>query len=430
MLTFALLIGKSIIFGLKLLGRNGSALPGLVVEKMYSPFLQETIGQLPYGVIVVTGTNGKTTTTKTISDLLTAHGLRVLTNKTGSNFVRGIISTVTDKASLNGALKYDIAVLEQDEAHAVHLVRHVTPRGVVALNVMRDQMDRFGEIDTTAKLIGKVVEKATDWAVLNANDARIAKLAEKVSADTIVWFGHSEDLLPKFISDDQHHHLDNLQFYEAAPPDIQLTGMKEGEITVSNGTRSYTVGVQLDGTHNAINAAAALATVQAALPNAPMTRTIEALSAIEPAFGRGERIRLKNGALLRLQLVKNPAGFTHSLRLLEGQEYQGIGIAINDADADGRDVSWLWDVDFTVINQTGAPVICGGTRATDMAVRLKYDSVKTAGIQEKHAEFVRLLVSHAPNDTDQVIIFTTYTAMLQLRAILKKQGHEVAKVSL
>lgn len=430
MLKFAILIGKCIIFGLKLLGRNGSALPGLVVEKLYAPFLRETIGKLPYGVIVVTGTNGKTTTTKTISELLTSHGLRVLTNKTGSNFVRGIISTVADKARLTGELQYDIAVIEQDEAHAVHLVRHVTPRGVVALNVMRDQMDRFGEIDTTAKLIGRVTEAASDWVVLNANDARIAKLAAGVTAEKTVWFGHSRSLLPSFVSDDQHHHLDNLQFYEAHKPDVQLTGMKEGEITVVDTGGAHTIPVQLDGTHNAINAVAAMAAVQAVLPLAPVDRTLEALRAIEPAFGRGERIRLRNGSLLRLQLVKNPAGFTHSLRLLEGQEYQGIGIAINDADADGRDVSWLWDVDFTGVGKSGSPVVCGGTRGADMAVRLKYDSVKTTATEAKLTAFARSVTGHAHDDKDQVIIFTTYTAMLQLRGILKKQGHDVAKVGL
>ncbi len=430
MLTLALFIGKSIIFGLRLLGRNGSALPGLVVEKLYPSILRKTIGTLPYGVMVVTGTNGKTTTTKTISDLLTAHGLRVLTNKTGSNFVRGIISTVASKAHLSGELRYDIAVLEQDEAHAVHLVRHVTPRGVVALNVMRDQMDRFGEIDATARLIGKVVDTATDWVVLNANDHRIARLADSAQADNAVWFGHSKELLPKFLSDDQHHHLDNLTFYEARKPDVLLSEVNDGEITIVNSGGTHKINVQLDGTHNAINAAAAMAALHATLPNAPMARTLEALSSIEPAFGRGERIRLRNGALLRLQLVKNPSGFTHSLRLLEGQEYQAIGIAINDADADGRDVSWLWDVDFTPVGSSDSPVLCGGVRAGDMAVRLKYDQVKADVVEDKLPKFLRDITGHTRDDQDQVIIFTTYTAMLQIRETLKKQGHHVPKVGL
>lgn len=427
MLPFAIFVGKSVLFGLRLLGRKGSALPGLIVEKLYKPFLDETIGQLPYGFIVVTGTNGKTTTTKIISDLLEAHGLRVLTNKAGSNFVRGIIAATTDKATLSGQLHYDIAVFEQDEAHAVHLVRRIKPWGVVALNVMRDQMDRFGEIDTTAKLIGKVIHEATDWVVLNSNDTRIAKLEKQVAAPKTVWFGHDKSLLPQFISDDQHHHQDKLTFFEAARPDVSLVDLKTGEITVDVAGRKHVIPVQLDGTHNALNATAALAVMQAVLPDAQFTRTQESLESIEPAFGRGERIRLRNGTLLRLQLVKNPSGFTHSLRLLEEQDYDAVGIVINDADADGRDVSWLWDVDFTVLRNHDGPIFTGGTRGYDMAVRLKYDGVKA---NEVLLELPRLAHRVTDESKTQVIIFTTYTAMLKLREVLKKQGHDVIEVGL
>jgi lipid II isoglutaminyl synthase (glutamine-hydrolysing) len=426
MLPFAILVGKSVLFGLRLLGRKGSALPGLIVEKLYRPFLDETIGQLPYGFIVVTGTNGKTTTTKVINDLLQAHGLRVLTNKAGSNFVRGIIAATTDKATLTGQLHYDIAVFEQDEAHAVHLVKRIQPRGVVALNVMRDQMDRFGEIDTTAKLIGKVVRSATEWVVLNANDTRIAKLQSEVTAPQTVWFGHGKNLLPKFIGDDQHHH-DRLTFFEAATPDVCLEDMQAGQITVQLAGVTHQIHVQLDGSHNAINATAALAVVQTVLPNVQFDRTKDALAAIEPAFGRGERIRLKNGALLRLQLVKNPAGFTHSLRLLEEQDYDAVGIAINDADADGRDVSWLWDVDFTGLQKHQKSVLCGGVRGYDMAVRLKYDGVAADEVVTELNKFIKNMTAKAGQ---QVIVFTTYTAMLRLRELLKKQGHDVPRVGL
>lgn len=427
MLPLAISIGKSVLFGLRIIGRKGSALPGLIVEKLYRPFLDETIGRLPYGFIVITGTNGKTTTTKVVSDLLQAHGLRVLTNKAGSNFVRGIIAATTDKATWSGKLHYDIAVFEQDEAHAVRLVNRIQPRGVVALNVMRDQMDRFGEIDTTAKLIGKAAAAATDWVVLNANDVRIARLQENVNAPHIVWFGHAKSLLPQFVSDDQHHHQDKLTYFEAHKPDVCLEDMKPGEIAIKIGDDTQTIPVQLDGSHNAINAAAAIAVVKAVLPGVQFTRTREALAAIEPAFGRGERIRLKNGALLRLQLVKNPAGFTHALRLLEEQDYDAIGIAINDADADGRDVSWLWDVDFTGMQKHQGDVICGGVRGCDMAVRLKYDGVPTEETILELGKFIRTVTKRADK---QVIVFTTYTAMLKLRELLKKQGHDVQKVGL
>src|SRR5262249_16777264 len=138
-------LGKLIIIGLRVFHRKGAALPGLVIEKLYPRYLGTMLDQIPKGVVIVTGTNGKTTTTKIIVALLEAAGLRVLTNNTGSNFVRGIIASIARHATLRAVLPYDIAVFEQDEAHAVQFAKRYQPTGVVALNVMRDQMDRFGE---------------------------------------------------------------------------------------------------------------------------------------------------------------------------------------------------------------------------------------------------------------------------------------------
>ena len=149
MTLLTLWFSKIMLWLLRALGKNGSALPGLVVEKLNPGFLNNMLRNLPKGVIVVTGTNGKTTTTKVISELFEMQGLKVLTNQTGSNFVRGIIATIIAESPWSGRLPFGIAVLEQDEAHAIHFAKLVQPNGVVGLNVMRDQMDRFGEIDNT-----------------------------------------------------------------------------------------------------------------------------------------------------------------------------------------------------------------------------------------------------------------------------------------
>jgi len=363
MLFISTVIGKSLLFLSKLLGRGGSALPGLVIEKIYPRFLPRVLNQLPHGVIIVTGTNGKTTTTKIISELLGAYNLRVLTNKTGSNFVRGIIAAIVKHISLFGRLPYDIAVFEQDEAHAVHLVKRIQPRGVVALNVGRDQMDRFGEIDKTAKLIGKVVAQASDWVVLNANDPRISALAKEAPAARKVWFGHAEALLPFFLGDDQHHAGANLKYFSAAKADVLLKDMKKDELALQVQGVDYHLQTKLDGTHNALNIAAALATLIAEEPNVTLNGVVPAVAAIEPAFGRGERITLKDDRELRLQLIKNPASFTHALRLLDEHKFGAVGVVINDDYPDGRDVSWLWDVDFSPLQNPAAAIFCGGTRA-------------------------------------------------------------------
>ena len=171
----AVWLGKTHPAALRLIGRRGNALPGLVVEKVFPGYLPRAMARLPQGVVVVTGTNGKTTTTKMVATIL-GERYRVLTNDTGSNFVRGAITATVEHASWRGRLPYDVAVFELDEAWAVRFVAAVAPRRTLLLNVMRDQLDRFGEIDTTAALLGKVAAATTGHVVLNRDDERIAAL--------------------------------------------------------------------------------------------------------------------------------------------------------------------------------------------------------------------------------------------------------------
>ena len=142
--------GRFVRFASRVTKHGGSALPGKVVEKIDPGFLTRTLGQLPLGAVLVSGTNGKTTTTRMVASMLSDLGLKVFTNPTGSNFVRGVVSALLTEVTLGGKLDADIAVLELDEAYAVHFVKQVKPRYALLLNVMRDQLDRFGEIDTTA----------------------------------------------------------------------------------------------------------------------------------------------------------------------------------------------------------------------------------------------------------------------------------------
>lgn len=403
------------------MGRRGSALPGLVVEKIYPGFLHKTLSLLPKGVIIITGTNGKTTTTKITSELLASQGLRVLSNPTGSNFVRGIIATIIENISLNGQLPYDMAVFEQDEAHAVKLTKFIKPHGVVVLNIMRDQMDRFGEIDTTAKLVGKVAAAATDWVVLNANDPRVSGLKDKISAKKVVWFGHGRALKASVVSDDQHYKQDRADYFSATSKiDVSLQDVSDGQVDLLIDGKSHDFVTQLDGTHNGLNIAAALAVVEALPGSIDHPRLAEALASVEPAFGRGERMILKDGTQLRLQLVKNPAGFNHSLKTLKHHDFAAIGIAINDNHPDGRDVSWLWDVDFSPLKQQSKELFCGGIRAYDMALRLKYDDIEQGTATDDIKRFLDSVLKPATGKS--AIIYCTYTAMLALRQMLKSKA--------
>lgn len=427
-MTFlSLLVGKIIMQLLHLTGRTGSALPGLVVERINPDILERTLGRLPHGVIIISGTNGKTTTTKILVSLLEAQGLRVLTNKTGSNFVRGIISSIVQHAHLGGKLDYDIAVFEQDEAYAVHLVKRIKPRGVVALNVMRDQMDRFGEIDTTRKLLQQLVASATDWVVLNANDDRISSLKPAVGVKKF-WYAHSAALQTDFLSDDQLYDADEASYNCAAKPYAELQAYGDGTVTVKLGAETRRHDYELGGSHNAINLVAALTALHAAIPQEDIAKTAKAITVLEPAFGRGEMFALADGTQIMLQLIKNPAGFTHALRLVDVKKYAVAGIAINDEYADGRDVSWLWDVNFEHLGSKVASVLTGGTRAADMALRLKYDAVTVAQITAELPQFVVALNKAGKTSGGRVILFCTYTAMLELRELYKRYSNEVYEV--
>ncbi|MCA9339045.1 DUF1727 domain-containing protein, partial [Candidatus Saccharibacteria bacterium] len=185
-------LGKSIRKAMHLRG-GGSTLPGLVVERIDPNFLKRTLRQLPHGVVVISGTNGKTTTTKMVVELLQSQGLKVFSNPTGSNFTRGIVSSLLGAVDNNGKLHADIAVLELDEAHAVHFVNDVNPNFSLLLNVMRDQLDRFGEIDTTARMLETVAKNTTEAVVLNREDPRVAAIAKKLDKQTTHYFGLSSD---------------------------------------------------------------------------------------------------------------------------------------------------------------------------------------------------------------------------------------------
>lgn len=427
MTILSLFIGKIIMKLLRLTGRTGSALPGLIVERLYPKIVNKTLSRLPGGVVIVSGTNGKTTTTKIITSLLESQGLKVLTNKTGSNFVRGIISVIIQHASLSGRLDYDIAVFEQDEAYAVHLSRLIKPRGVVALNVMRDQMDRFGEIDTTAKLLQTLVASATDWVVLNTNDERISALRASTGVKTY-WFGHAKELQASFPTDDQLYEGEAAVYRQAASPYGELQAYGDGTVTLCLGEKTYTYDYLLGGSHNAINLGAALTAVHAILPKLDIAAVTPAVARLEPAFGRGEAFRMENGVDVTLQLVKNPTGFMHALRMLTVKQYSVVGIAINDEYADGRDVSWLWDVDFQLLKEKKSVCLCGGTRAADMAVRLKYDEVAVQAAESDIAAFITVATEQAKRLSGRVIIFCTYTAMLALREQYQLQSKQIKKV--
>ncbi len=407
------ILGKTVQRVARIRG-GGSALPGLVVEKIDPNFISHTLKGLPLGVAIVSGTNGKTTTTKMIVELLEGQGLKVFTNRTGSNFTRGVAAALLSDIDINGNLNADIAVLELDEAHAVHFVNKISPRYTLLLNVMRDQLDRFGEINYTAKLLSQVAELTTETVVLNREDPLIANMATMLNKQKVTFFGLTQDLISTFPSDDGlHNHLAKSNNSQAA--DVVLSGFSDNSASFLIDNQVVTTKLKLNGIYNVFNAAAALAFVRAILgPKTDQDKLIKSLSNVQPAFGRGETLTV-NGKPLELILVKNPSGFQLGLESFDPKNYATM-IAINDNYADGRDMSWLWDVDFTSL--AGGIDCVSGIRAYDMALRLQYDEVPIRHIDTNLIKALGHFVNKS-SDTPKRI-YCTYTAMLSIRNELKK----------
>lgn len=411
-------IGKIIIALSRGLGRgHGSALPGLVVEKLYPNFLGRLLGRLPDGVVLISGTNGKTTTTKIVADLLRADGYRVFTNTSGSNFTRGVISAALPQMK-RGKLEADIAVLELDEAYATRFVDQVKPRYALLLNVFRDQLDRFGEIDHTADLLKYVAEKTSGVVVLNEDDPRIRRISRdaQVKAKT-AWFGYDGQASQYYASDDELHSQKVVASKSASKQSVRVVELNDNVATYQLADETQSVKLRLFGIHNALNCAAALSLVrQIEGDKFAMERVVDNLGKIRPAFGRGEII-LVGDASVQLILVKNPSGFQLSLNSASGSPAM---IAINDAYADGRDVSWLWDVSFVSLANVD---YVSGVRADDMAIRLTYDGVSCANVETDISVATRRFVKKLGQGDGQ--IFATYTAMLKIRDVLEQMSNEV-----
>lgn len=467
--TLTLALGHGARAASRLRGSGGSAFPGLVMEKADPHFMARALAPLPYGVVLVSGTNGKTTTTRMVVELLRGQGLKVFTNPTGSNFTRGVVAALLGAMPLNGRLDADVAVLELDEAHATHFVRTVKPRAALLLNVMRDQLDRFGEIDYTASLLHKVARATTGTVVLNADDPRLA--APSFRADLradVRGFAVSPQLRSVFLSDDELHDsldgctlgqpkketeakvdtetesateapLDSVKESGQGEPDTADSPAKPAEklaqpleivatleemmgrhAVIDLAGHRHEVDFAIPGAHNILNATAAMGLVKELLGERTDEQALAASAAkVTAAFGRGELLSI-DGQEVELGLVKNPAGFRMSLlsaAAVRSQQPPLIMIAINDQYADGRDMSWLWDVDFTPLKQAGVSIVTG-VRATDMALRLSYDDVAVGKVEADLSQALAQLVKLSREQHRPIRILSTYTAMLELRSLL------------
>lgn len=450
-LGLAIAAGKLSALSIRRLGRGGgTALPGIVSNQLDADILDKLAARIPGGSIVVAGTNGKTTTSRILAEILERAGLGVIHNRSGSNLVRGITAAFTEQVSISGQPSGQIAVIETDEAALPEVVRRTRPRLIVLLNLFRDQLDRYGELDTIARSWQAMLnELDPDQTVLiNADDPALAAISEDTPAKRLT-FGfqqceHTLDHLPHaadaaicrrcgasltyrelYLSHLGDYHCEQCGYrrpdLDYGATDVQLNGLDSGSLDLSSGDTTLHLDASLPGLYNLYNVAgAAGAALTVGMPDWVVQAGIGEFKA---AFGRIERVEYHNRNLV-LVLIKNPTGFNEVLRTLAMSDMTDpVMIIINDLDADGRDVSWLWDVDAEHLADVEAPLFTAGIRSGDMAVRLKYAGIASERITPLGDldGAIDQFVEAVP-EGHTAFILPTYTAMLRLRELLHQRG--------
>ncbi len=422
----------------------GSNLPGRLALKVSPNVLGHLSGQTARGVIAITGTNGKSTTSGILSSILRTAGFTFAHNRQGANLVTGITASLIESADWNANIAADLCLFEIDEAALPLVAQQVKIGSVVVTNLFRDQLDRFGELDTTARLINKGIGINQSMAILNADDPNVSQLAPEVThlffgldsvADGVAAEGNMElaycgkcgkeiSYSRVFYGQMGHWYCQGCDFKRPAPTiyatDVEVTAtFSRFKLCIDN--KSEECILPLPGLFNVYNALAAAA---AAHHLGATREAIRAgLKAYSTLFGRSERLTI-DGKSVIVQLIKNPAGATQALASCIRDPKAKLLIAINDNLADGRDISWLWDADFEQLSiLTNTAITVSGQRAEDMAVRLKYAGIPAEQISTvpKLAQALTQALSTIGAD-ETLWLMPTYTNLLDLQKILKSMG--------
>ena len=426
----------------RLAGRGGTSLPGKVLLRLDPHAIGRLGARLPQGSLVISATNGKTTTAAMVAAILEGRGEHLVHNRAGANMAGGIAATLLGATG-------DRGLFEVDEFWLDGVVAELRPRALLLSNLFRDQLDRYGELETIAARWEAIAQAgAAERLVLNADDPTVADLGR--DRDDVVYFGVEDDAvaLPalQHASDATHcrrcgapyvydaHYLGHLGRYHCescgarrpapaiAARDVRLEGIGGASFTLDLGDGAeHRVHLPLPGLYNVYNALAAAALTRAI--GVPADAITAGLHAVRAAFGRAERVVVGERELAIL-LVKNPAGANEVLRTvaLEPGEHDVLAV-LNDNIADGRDVSWVWDADFEVLGDRVRTATCSGTRAAEMALRLKYAGVPEDRIvvEDDLARALDRAVAAGPAGSP-LFALPTYTAMLALREELVDRG--------
>ena len=446
MYRLALLLARTLRGASRRLGRTGgTTAPGRLLLRLSPRALSRMAADVDEGAVLVSATNGKTTTSAMLAAMLERAGRPVVHNRAGSNMGWGVATALLDARRGSGQL----GLFEVDEAWLPSVARDVRPLAYLLANLFRDQLDRYGELellaDRWAELVAEESARGGVRFVLNADDPLVADLGR--GREAITYFGVSDDsqALPELqhAADSKHCRncgaayrydavlLGHLGRYRCpgcgrSRPEpaveavaVQLQGMAGARVELRTPQGPLEVRLPLPGLYNVYNAvAAAAAALELGVPLADVGAALEGFGG---AFGRVETIPV-DGRPVSILLVKNPAGANEVLRTLTLEDGRvDLWLALNDKTADGRDVSWIWDADFELLAGRVGTVTCSGTRAEEMALRLKYAGVEPHAAVER--DLGRSLDAAVANGAGRPLYaLPTYTAMLELRELLSRRG--------
>ena len=439
----AILLCKLLRLLSRLLHRGGTAMPGRFALKL----CPDLLARLSKNVrsVVITGTNGKTSSSRIVEQAFVEQGRSYFANRSGANLLSGITTEFVMNCTLGGKMKKEWAVIECDEAAAVKVFPQLQPQVVVVTNLFRDQLDRFGEVTHTLSNIRTAIEAVPQATLcLNADCSLCSSLALSLP-NRVVYFGMEKGAVPSRakpeLSDATHcirckteYEYDYISYghlggfrcpkcgYARHAADYAVTDVIEQRSSGTTAAFSIrgerrVVEINLPALYNVYNAVGALAAAMESGVGAD--EAVRALASFQCGFGRMEAFRLGE-ADVRMMLVKNPAGCNQVIDYLENLHNRFVlAICLNDRGADGTDISWIWDAEFERLNSIAGrieKVIVSGDRAQDMRVRLKYAGIPDENITVER-DYEKLVSSLEPLQTD-VCLMPTYTAMLELRSVM------------
>ncbi len=415
------------------LSRMGAAsvLPGSIARRLQPNVLPLLFQQVKRGVILVVGTNGKTTTSLLLRTLLERQGWRVAHNATGANLINGLVTTLLDNTNLLGQLDADYAILEVDENILPLLLRDCQPQYILGLNLFRDQLDRYGEVDTISRRWQNAIAPlpSETRVILNGDDPTLSHLGQQLP-QKVLFFGLSEpdlylDEIPHAVDSiycpSCGHSLDYEGVYLSHLGDYHCPKCSFSKSPLAVDSKEWPQ--ILIGIYNKYNTlAAGLVAREMGIDTDTIYDTVKNFRA---AFGRAEELDV-NGKHVRILLSKNPVGMNETIRAVADIQKQGGAstklLVLNDRTPDGTDVSWIWDVDTEKLVELGGTIVVSGDRVYDMALRLRYSQTEGENnlkliVKEDLQEAISTALELTPA-SETLHILPTYSAMLEVRGLL------------